>query len=995
MTGLSSRKILSCTCLRISALLICLSVSISSAIQAAEIQTPRSLDDRLTIELFASEPDIVTVTGLTVDQQDRVYVVESHTHFRPENYKGPKTDRIRLLQDTTGDGRADRIQTFYEGSTETMNVAAHPDGWIYVATRSTIFRLRDKDNDGKADLRQNLVQLETTATYPHNGFSGFAFDFFNNIYFSMGENEGVDAELVGDFGNIYFTLGQNYGDDATLIGKGNVRIPALRGEGGIFCCRTNGSQLERIATGFWNPFHLCFDTNGRMFVGDNDPGNRPPCRLLTIVEGGDYGYRRRTLEPFIAVNAETPGTLPMTSSTGESPTGLIIYESDQLPADYRGDLLVASWGEHRIDRYHLTPDCASFKTTTQPVIAGKEHFRPAGIAVGPDGSLYVGDWADRSYPLHGKGRVWKIRAVNRRQTSSNVSLTSKDWQKRDAAARKLLAQGDTGITKLKAALKNSDPRVRAVALNALVSAKKMTPDLVTLVLKDKQSGLREQAVTSLPAKLVDFQEVAAHDDSPAVQAAALRRITDKSALPLLFERLKSTDLFMQQAARQGLRNTFTDAELQQTFSNSEPSVRLAVILLLKESTSPPALPLLKQALKDENPQVRFVAVEWIGRDQLKAFRETLISDLARNATTPELLKAYLASIAQLDGVMKDWTRGTTGDWWVAKSNAQQQAARLLDLPETSLEVLRQILLFLPAKHPALNENKLTELLKSTDPGLQTEAVRTLRELKTKSVREKLLQLALNANADPNLRAEAVINLDSSRLENIAPLIQLAQDKNATVNREALRTLTGASLKESQQSRLKQMATAKVEKAALIERVLTQQVTQKKPSKDQLSEWMHALAGPADPLAGQRLFFHPQGPGCFRCHQIDGRGQQVGPGLLRTNGRIALNREQLVEAIINPSKDIDPGFLPLTIVTIDGKTASGIYHKHNNKERSIYDSNGKIISFKISDIEEMIPSKTSIMPNGLIDRMTLQEFRDLIAYLLPEPKQKKSPTDANR
>ncbi len=977
MTGFTNRKMLfSC----ISGLMFVLATSF---LQAEEIKTPRSLDDRVKIELFASEPDIVTVTGLTVDQHNRVYVVESHTHFRPENYQGPKTDRIRLLQDTTGDGHADHIQTFYEGSTETMNIAAHPEGWIYVATRSSIFRLRDQDDDGTADIRQNLVQLETTATYPHNGFSGFAFDFFNNVYFTMGENEGSDAELVSDFGNVYFTLGQNYGDDALLVGKGNVRIPALRGEGGIFRCRLDGSKLERIATGFWNPFHLCFDVNGRMFVGDNDPGNRPPCRLLTIVRGGDYGYRRRTLEPFIAVNAETPGTLPMTSSTGESPTGLIIYESDQLPADYRGDLLVASWGEHRIDRYHLTPDGAAFKATTQPVIAGEEHFRPAGIAAGPDGSLYVGDWADRSYPLHGKGRVWRISAVKPGEKQKDNTITSSDWQTRNAAARHLLTQGEVGITALKAALKNEDPRVRAVALNTLVSVDKLTPEQAASILQDKQTGLREQAVTILPEKLIELTKIAQEDPSPAVQAAALRRISAKSALPLIFKRLASPDKFMQQAARQGLRNTLSDAELAEVFSHADPTVRLGVILLLKDSRSKPSTSLLKQALNDENPQVRFAAVEWIGRDELYDFRETLIADLASKATTPELLKAYLAAIAQLDGVMKDWTRGTTGDWWVSKSQARQQAAQLLELPETSPAVLQQILLFLPANDPALSEAKLTEFLKSEDPGLQTETVRTLRELKSDSVREKLLRLANDEATDANLRAEALIGLDSSFAKNIEPLLKLAQDKNPIVSKEALRTLSGATLTEAQRTRLQQLAVADADKAAAVERIFTRQLNEKRPTRDQLAAWMQTLAGPADSQAGQRLFFHPKGPGCFRCHQIDGRGQQVGPGLIRLNGRIALNRERLVEAIINPSKDIDPGFLPLTIVTIDGKSASGIYHKHNNKERSIYDSKGEVISFKINDIEEMIPSKTSIMPNGLADQMTLQEFRDLIAYLLPE------------
>ncbi|QDT90520.1 PVC-type heme-binding CxxCH protein [Gimesia algae] len=983
MTGFTNRKMLFAC---ISGLMFVLATSL---LQAEEIKTPRSLDDRVKIELFASEPDIVTVTGLTVDQHNRVFVVESHTHFRPENYQGPKTDRIRLLQDTTGDGHANHIQTFYEGSTETMNVAAHPDGWIYVATRSSIFRLRDQDADSKADVRQNLVQLETTATYPHNGFSGFAFDFFNNIYFSMGENEGADAELVGDFGNVYFTLGQNYGDDATLIGKGNVRISALRGEGGIFRCRLDGSKLERIATGFWNPFHLCFDVNGRMFVGDNDPGNRPPCRLLTIVPGGDYGYRRRTLEPFIAVNAETPGTLPMTSSTGESPTGLIIYESDQLPADYRGDLLVASWGEHRIDRYHLTPEGASFQTTTQPMIAGEEHFRPAGIAAGPDGSLYIGDWADRSYPLHGKGRVWRISAVKPIEKQRTNTITSSDWQTRDAAARQLLREGEAGITALKTALKNEDPRVRAVALNGLVSVDKVTPDLAVSILQDKQPGLREQAVTILPEKLIGFQKVAQKDPSPAVQAAALRRISEKSALPLIFERLSSPDKFMQQAARQGLSNTLSNAELADNFSHADPAVRLGIILLLKESRRKPSTSVLKQALNDENPQVRFAAVEWIGRDELHEFRETLIADLASKATTPELLKAYLASIAQLDGVMKDWTRGTTGDWWVSKSQARQQAAQLLELPETSPAVLQQLLLFLPTNDPALSETKLAQFLKSDDPGLRTEAVRTLRELKSTSAREKLVQIANNESTDANLRAEAIIGLDSSISKNIQPLLKFAQDLNPIVSKEALRTLSGATLTEPQRITLQQIAAADTDKAAAVQRILTRQLNEKRPAKDQLTTWLQTLAGPADSRAGQRLFFHPKGPGCFRCHQIDGRGQQIGPGLIRTNGRIALNRERLVEAIINPSKDIDPGFLPLTIVTIDGKTASGIYHKHNNKERSIYDSKGNVISFKISDIEEMIPSKTSIMPNGLADQMTIQEFRDLIAYLLPEETSNRS------
>ncbi len=353
---------------------------------AADIEVPRALDERLKVELFAAEPDVATVTGLTVDALGRVYVVESHTHFRPENYTGPETDRIRLLEDTNGDGRADRILTFFSGTTYTMNVAAHPNGWIYVATRNQVFRLRDNNDDGVADERQDLISVETEADFPHNGLSGFAFDFAGDVYFGLGENSGLDAKLTGrasgsPTGDIYFALGQNSGVDARVVGSQGQSISVARGAGGIFRCQPDGSGLELVATGFWNPFHLCFDTYGRMFTGDNDPGNRPPCRFLSIVEGGNYGYVRRTLEPFIAVDGETPGSLPMTSSTGESPTGILAYEAGLFPADYLGRIFVASWGEHRIDSYQLEPSGAGFTAKTEAIAASagqRVFFHPRG-----------------------------------------------------------------------------------------------------------------------------------------------------------------------------------------------------------------------------------------------------------------------------------------------------------------------------------------------------------------------------------------------------------------------------------------------------------------------------------------------------------------------------------------------------------------------------------------------------------------------------------------
>src|SRR6266852_5259263 len=78
---------------------------------------PRAADSTLQVDLFAAAPDIVQPISIDVDSRGRLLVIESHTHFRPPNYKGPKHDRILMMEDTKGEGKADRITTFFEGTT--------------------------------------------------------------------------------------------------------------------------------------------------------------------------------------------------------------------------------------------------------------------------------------------------------------------------------------------------------------------------------------------------------------------------------------------------------------------------------------------------------------------------------------------------------------------------------------------------------------------------------------------------------------------------------------------------------------------------------------------------------------------------------------------------------------------------------------------------------------------------------------------------------------
>jgi len=107
--------------------------------------SPVVTDDRLVLELVASEPDLMTPTGVAVDERGRVWVIENNTHERPANYKGPASDRILVFSDFDGSGKARKIGVYAEGFKNSMGLALRPDGAVYLATRSEIFLLHGKD----------------------------------------------------------------------------------------------------------------------------------------------------------------------------------------------------------------------------------------------------------------------------------------------------------------------------------------------------------------------------------------------------------------------------------------------------------------------------------------------------------------------------------------------------------------------------------------------------------------------------------------------------------------------------------------------------------------------------------------------------------------------------------------------------------------------------------------------------------------------------------
>jgi putative heme-binding domain-containing protein len=202
--------------------------------------------------------------------------------------------------------------------------------------------------------------------------------------------------------------------------------------------------------------------------------------------------------------------------------------------------------------------------------------------------------------------------------------------------------------------------------------------------------------------------------------------------------------------------------------------------------------------------------------------------------------------------------------------------------------------------------------------------------------------------------------------------------------EALRSLRGCAPDEHERATLARIDCSDEATAQLLARVLqTNSAAGPSPPLD-TDAWLQALRGSAgriegDPHAGARIFFHQKAAGCARCHQIAGRGARIGPELTATTA--ALAEERLVASIVRPGQEIAPQFVSWLVETTDGKSFVGmLVHQEATGEQTYADPQGKLIELGPGEVERRQPQSTSIMPDNLTQQLTVQEFRDLVAFL---------------
>ncbi|HZW32058.1 MAG TPA: PVC-type heme-binding CxxCH protein [Isosphaeraceae bacterium] len=470
--------------------------------------------------LWAAEPMLINPTNIDVDSRGRVWVAEGLNYrlSRSGNrrfHRIEEADRIKILEDTDGDGKADKVTVFADRIFPVpMGIAVEErygkDGKyqgcrVFVGNSPDLLVLEDTNGDDKADKRYPLL----------TGFGG------------VDSDHGVHGMALGLDGKLYFTHGdgccsvqhdhserpQNF----DVIDKGGRHVWTDQLANTLRVNR-DGTQFEIICDRQRNNYETCLNSFGNIFTSDNDDDGNRGCRVIWAMDGGHYGYK--TPGSPRHWGEEVPGNVPKIVGTGNgSPCGIMVYEGELLPAEYRGAVLEVDAGTRQVNFFPITRKGASFRTESKVFLAGDDPwFRPVDACTAPDGSVFVADWYDAGVGGHAfsdqtTGRLYRVAPKGHRSRKPRPDFTTVDGliaalkspnlATQDVARRLLIERGEDPNVAAGAvgelAVHGKDPIYRARALwvwHAIAG----DPVAMVMLMEGVNQGdprLREQAVRIL------------------------------------------------------------------------------------------------------------------------------------------------------------------------------------------------------------------------------------------------------------------------------------------------------------------------------------------------------------------------------------------------------------------------------------------------------------------------------------------------------------------
>jgi putative heme-binding domain-containing protein len=360
-------------------------VRVTPWLSPADEQKAFKLPPGFEINLVAAEPDIQKPLNMAFDERGRIWLTCSVEYPYAAPLDKPARDSIRVLEDTDGDGRYEKMTVFADGLNIPIGIYPYKGGCIAWSIPN-IWHFEDTDADGKCDKRTILYGPFDHTRDVHGNCNAFRRGFDGWIYACHGFNN--DSHVKGKDGH------------EVHLNSGNT-----------FRFKIDGSRIEHFTHGQVNPFGMCFDELFNIFTADCH--SKP---LTQLIRGGYY--------PSFGKPHDGLGFVPSMMEHLHGSTaicGVVKYSGENFPKEYRGNFLSGNVMTSRINQNKPEYHGSTIKAVEQPDFLSSTDpwFRPVDLQIGPDGALYVLDFYNRiighyevPLPHPGRdrtsGRIWRV-----------------------------------------------------------------------------------------------------------------------------------------------------------------------------------------------------------------------------------------------------------------------------------------------------------------------------------------------------------------------------------------------------------------------------------------------------------------------------------------------------------------------------------------------------------------------------------------------------------
>jgi putative heme-binding domain-containing protein len=937
------------------------------------------------VNLFAADPMLAKPIQMNFDPQGRLWVATSEVY--PQIKPGQiANDKIIILEDTTGDGRADKTAIFADGLLIPTGIEPG-DGGAYVANSTELVHLSASKPGGKADRSRVLL-------------SGFGTEDTHHI---------IHTFRWGPDGALYF--------NQSIYIHSHVETPhgvrRLNG-GGIWRFRPEAHDLSVFARGWINSWGHQFDRYGQSLVTDGAGGEG-------INHGIPGAYYMTAVGATRILHGMNPGSPKY--------CGIEVTSGRHLPDDWQGNVLTNDFRGHRVCRFVLRDDGSTFEARELPELIKTNHpaFRPVDVKMGPDGAIYIADWynpiiqhgeVDFRDPRRDKvhGRIWRVTAKNRPLVEKPKLVGAavpelleylkapEDWTRqqtkqvlKERGAKEVLPE----LEKWVAALPINAEHARLEAAWVYQAFGQVKPQLVERLLAAKDPGVRAAAVRIFShwsdvqprADITRLLTTAVRDDHPRVRLEAVRAYAtidyDRPAAVngALAALDKPMDKVLDYALWQTVRDLAADwlpafQEGKLDFGGDPRKLAFALEAVGTAEAVKPLFGLIQSGkLTPEREEELWVIVARLGgpNELLAALQKAV--DLAQRAEFRDRIVTAVEETVRLrkvprpDGLNDELILlMSSGD-----SPAGRAALRLIGLWKH--ETMRHVVVDVAKKAKGEYLRAALDALVMLG-GKETE--KALDELcasdRPAETRQRVIEAWVGCNL-PVAAERAVKFLSSAPPSDDLADLFAAFFKMRNGSESLAKALAGQSLPQDVAKIGLRVARASSQDASNVVDALTKAgnltAVKKELTPDEIQSLAADVAKIGDPVRGESIYRRKELQ-CLACHAIGGAGGQVGPDMTSIGASAPV--DYLVESILLPDKAVKEGYHAILVNTLDGQQVSGIKVRETDDLLVLRTAEDIEVTIPKADLDGPPRNTRSLMPDGLADPLTRQEFVDLVRFL---------------